>query len=113
MQTFKATFAHFSQINGALSGPGRRRLVKGRDAIRNNFPCCFGTNEDVPTDFNIRIAVDASQCDAMHSPFEHTTKRGTADAAELETVSMLTNIRGQQVLASQPIKLIRIDQGIR
>ena len=77
-----------------------RPFIKDCHAIWNDFPFCFRANEDVPADFNLRVTINATQCDAMHRAFEHTTKCGTTDAAELETVSMLTDIRGQQVLAS-------------
>ncbi len=64
------------------------------------------------TDLNSGIAIDTSQCDTVHDTLIDTAECRAAFAAELQTKSMLSNVRRQQVFTGYPGEFFGIDQGV-
>jgi hypothetical protein len=89
------------------------RVFESDHAIRNDLPPGFRANEDVAPDFDIGIAVKTAQGYTVNDTIVNPAERGTALAAKLQPETMLTDIRRQQVLTSEPPELIRIDLRVR
>ena len=54
----------------------------------------FDATKNVLADFNFRITIYTTQCDAVNDVVENTAQGGPASGAELKTEALLANIRG-------------------
>ena len=70
----------------------RWAFFESNDALRQNFPGSLRAYKDMPAYLNVWVAVDASQCHAMHLSIDYAAQCRATRTAEHETRTVLSDV---------------------